>query len=160
MPPPGLVSSLVYCWADPSNPPNQKAMLNPKYPIETARLLIRPFTAGDLEDLFAIQARADVARYLYWEPRTRSQVREVLRQRIPPPPMDADGQVLDLAAELRESGVVIGSLVLLLRSLEHHQGEIGFVFHPDYHGRGLAQEGARVLLRLGFEELGLHRIFG
>jgi len=30
--------------------------------------------------------------------------------------------------------------------------------HPDAQGRGLAIEGAREMLRLGFDELGLHRI--
>ena len=30
--------------------------------------------------------------------------------------------------------------------------------HPDVHGRGLATEGAQEVLRLGFEQVGLHRI--
>ena len=37
-------------------------------------------------------------------------------------------------------------------------GEIGYVFNPDFGGRGFATEAARAMLRLGFEELGLHRI--
>jgi RimJ/RimL family protein N-acetyltransferase len=32
--------------------------------------------------------------------------------------------------------------------------------HPEHHGRGLAGEAAAVLLRLGFEDLGLHRVIG
>ncbi|HEY9339042.1 MAG TPA: GNAT family protein, partial [Kribbella sp.] len=34
------------------------------------------------------------------------------------------------------------------------------VFHPDFHGRGYAAEASVELLRLGFEELGMHRIIG
>ena len=45
-------------------------------------------------------------------------------------------------------------------SREHRQGEIGYILHPDYHGRGLATEAAEVMLRLGFEDLGLHRVIG
>jgi RimJ/RimL family protein N-acetyltransferase len=34
------------------------------------------------------------------------------------------------------------------------------VFHPDHHGKGFATEAAEVVLRLGFADLGLHRIIG
>jgi RimJ/RimL family protein N-acetyltransferase len=135
-------------------------MLKTNYPIKTERLLIRPFTERDLDDLFAIQSREEVTPYLYWSPRDRNEVGEVLKEWMVPPPMDAEGQSLVLAAELAESGRVIGSLFLFQRSLEHRQGEIGFVFNPDHQGRGLATEGASELLRLGFEGLKLHRLYG
>ena len=48
----------------------------------------------------------------------------------------------------------------MYRSELHRQGEIGFVLHPDHHGQGYAGEAACAMLRLGFEELGLHRIVG
>ena len=32
--------------------------------------------------------------------------------------------------------------------------------HPDHHGRGYAREAAQAALRLGFEGLDLHRIYG
>ena len=53
---------------------------------------------------------------------------------------------------------MIGELMLRLKSAESRQGEIGWSIHPDVQGRGLATEAAAELLRLGFEELGLHRI--
>jgi RimJ/RimL family protein N-acetyltransferase len=135
-------------------------MLRVAYPIETARLLLRPYTEADLEDVLAIESRPDVARYLYWEPRSRAQVQMALLRRFPPPPMDSEGQVLELAMEHREAGVVIGQMLLFLRSLEHRQGELGFVLHPDYQHQGLASEGAREMLRLAFQELELHRVCG
>jgi RimJ/RimL family protein N-acetyltransferase len=65
-----------------------------------------------------------------------------------------------LAVVWREVGQVIGEVKLEWLSRQHHQGEIGFVFNPDYHGKGLATEAAKVVLGLGFGELGLHRIIG
>jgi RimJ/RimL family protein N-acetyltransferase len=135
-------------------------MLNISYPIKTERLLLRPFTENDLDDAFAFQSREDVTQYLYWNPREREEVGEVLKQWMVPQPMDADGHALVLAAELQESGRVIGSLHLFQRSVEHLQGEIGFVFNPDFGGRGLATEGAAELLGIGFEQLRLHRLCG
>jgi RimJ/RimL family protein N-acetyltransferase len=45
-------------------------------------------------------------------------------------------------------------------SREHQQGEVGYVLHPDHQGHGFATEAATVMLRLGFEILGFHRIVG
>src|SRR5690349_19569807 len=64
-----------------------------------------------------------------------------------------------LALGLR-GGAVIGDVSLTWVSEAHKQGEIGFALHPDYQGKGLAREAAEVMLRLGFEDLGLHRILG
>ncbi len=132
----------------------------PRYPLTTDRLLLRPFTADDRDALFDIQRRPDVARYLYWEPRSRKEVREALARRATQTRLAAEGDALVLAVVARESGVFLGDVLLWLRSAEHRQGEIGFVFHPDHHGRGYATEASRVVLQLGFEELGLHRIVG
>jgi RimJ/RimL family protein N-acetyltransferase len=60
----------------------------------------------------------------------------------------------------REAGTVVGEAGLKLISRESRQGEIGFVFNPDYHGRGLATEAASSLLMLGFGAIGWHRITG
>jgi len=135
-------------------------MLRPAYPIETARLLLRPFTMDDLDALHAIHSRPDVARYLYWEPRSRREVRKVLTARARGTTLDAAGDTLVLAIERRDSGALIGDVNLRWLSAAHRQGEIGFVLHPDYHGRGYGREAALEMLRLGFEGLGLHRIIG
>ncbi len=133
-------------------------MLTPTYPIATARLKLRPYTPADLDDLYAIQSRADVNRYLYTSVRTRAEVEDVLRQRTVMGAINKEGDNLVLAADL--DGTVIGDVNLSWRSQEHRQGEFGFAFHPDYHGHGYAGEAAIEMLRLGFEGLELHRIVG
>lgn len=135
-------------------------MLRPDYPLETARLVIRPYGADDLDALFAIQSRADVARYLYWEPRELAQTRAGLDKRIRESRLDDEGQALTLAVVRRDTGVLAGEVNLFWLSREHRLGEIGYVFHPDHGGNGLATEAAREMLRLGFEGLGLHRVIG
>lgn len=135
-------------------------MLRPTYPIDTPRLRLRPFTLDDLDALYAIQSRPDVARYLYWEPRSRDEVRAALTGRARLTALEAQGDALVLALERRDSGTLIGDVNLAWRSAEHQQGEIGFVLHPDHHGRGYAREAAVEMLRLGFAELGLRRIIG
>jgi RimJ/RimL family protein N-acetyltransferase len=135
-------------------------MLRPTYPIATKRLLLRPYTMDDLEALHAIQSLPEVSRYLYWEPRSMDEVREVLARRCRRPTLEVEGETLVLAMVLPDSGTLVGDVNLHWISREHRQGEIGFVLHPDHHGHGFAGEAAAALLRLGFEDLGLHRIIG
>ena len=135
-------------------------MLRPAYPILTERLALRPFRDDDLDAFHDIQRRPDVVRYLYWEPRSRAEAKEMLGRRMQQAAIEREGNGLHLAADLRTGAPMIGHFSLLFSSLEHRQGEIGFVVHPDHHGHGYALEGAREMLRLGFEELGLHRIIG
>lgn len=136
-------------------------MVETVFPITTERLIIRPYDDADLDDLFAIHSRPDVARYLYTGPKqNRAEMTATMERRRHRPAFDADDQGWGLAAELAGPGRVIGDLTLLMVSHKHNQGEIGFVFHPDSTGRGLATEAARVLLGIGFDDIGFHRIVG
>jgi RimJ/RimL family protein N-acetyltransferase len=134
--------------------------VRPTYPVPTDRLLLRPFAATDFEALLAIQSRADVARYLYWDPRNAAEVRETLDAKVRATAIVAEGDNLSLAAVLRESEELIGDCSVRWASAEHRQAEIGFVFHPDHHGYGYATEAAGALLALAFDDLKSHRVFG
>jgi RimJ/RimL family protein N-acetyltransferase len=133
-------------------------MLQPEYPVRTQRLLLRPYAPGDVDALYAYHRLPEVARYLERGPLSRAQVQAMVEQRAACSALTEPGQALALAAELAETGDLAGNCVLFWRSQEHQGGEVGYVFNPAYHGRGLATEAAAALLRLGFEGLALHRI--
>ena len=135
-------------------------MLRPALPIETDRLLLRPFTFADRDDALAYNSLPDVARYLYTEPYTEATFADVLAAKTRRVAIDREGDALDLVVVPREVGRVIGEVTLIWRSEQHRLGEIGFMIHPDHQGRGYAREAAEVMLRLGFEGLGLHRVVG
>jgi RimJ/RimL family protein N-acetyltransferase len=127
---------------------------------ETERLILRPYAEADFDALLAMQSRADVARWLYWEARDPEAVRTALAKKLGETALAGDGGCISLAAELKDSSEVIGDCTLWRVSAEHRLGEIGFVFHPDHHGRGYATEAGRELLRLAFAEHGFHRVIG
>lgn len=133
-------------------------MPDPTFPLRTERLLLRPFTDDDLDALHAMFGQEEVVRYLYWEPRTIDEAREMLERIKMMTSLDAEEHGIRLAAVLPDSGTVVGDISLRLVSEEHRQGEIGYVIHPDHQGLGYATEAAAALMGLGFRDLGLHRI--
>jgi RimJ/RimL family protein N-acetyltransferase len=135
-------------------------MLRPTYPLETERLLLRPYADDDLAALHDIERRDETARYLYNQPLDMDATRGLLERRAAMTAIDDDHDELALVAIHRASGARVGHVMLQRRNREHRQGEIGYVLHPDHQGHGYATEAAALLLRLGFEELGLHRIVG
>ena len=131
----------------------------PQYPIETSRLRLRPFTRGDVDAVHSYRQREDVTRYLFDEAMSRESVAEAVQGRIGQTQWTAEGDKIFLAAERKEDFALIGEVSLILRSAEARQAELGYIFNPDYHGRGYATEASRGMLALGFDEAGVHRIY-
>jgi RimJ/RimL family protein N-acetyltransferase len=131
----------------------------PHYPIETERLSLRPFNRGDVDAVYAYRRREDVAQYLFDGPMSHESATEVVVLRAGQFTLASEGDKIFLAVELREPQTMIGEVSLIWRDEVNRQGEIGYIFNPDHHGRGYATEAARALLQLGFDEIGLHRIY-
>jgi RimJ/RimL family protein N-acetyltransferase len=155
------VLSLRWCARGPPGSPSGcsrvRGMLAPAWPIETARLVLRPFQPGDLQ--YAIHSDEQVARHLYNDPRTLDEVQDLLERKIAGAAVDGEGQWLCAAPTLMETGELVGDVSLLWTS-EHRQGELGFIVHPAHQGKGYATEATRPLLAFAFETLGLHRVVG
>jgi RimJ/RimL family protein N-acetyltransferase len=144
--------------------PDEATIFTLTEPISTDRLVLRRYEAGDVDDVHAILSRPDVVQYLYWEVQTRDRVAEVLQRYGGDISLENDNDALRLAitwpgAEGTQTGV-IGEAVLWLRSVEHRQGEIGYLLHPAFGGQGFAREAASALLDLAFSRLRLHRVYG
>src|SRR3954451_7794035 len=99
-------------------------MLRPDYPITTARLLLRPFTPDHLDALNSFQSRADVARYLYWGPRSRAESAAALAKRVHSSTLTKEGQFLAVAVELASTGQLVGERKLEWLSKDRRQAEV------------------------------------
>lgn len=134
--------------------------LAPAYPIRTERLLLRPIDAErDVPAMHAYRSIPQVCRYVPFVPGTPEQLAERLTdpERVRST-IDGEGQVMSLVVELRETGQVVGDLVLFWHSDAHLHAEVGYVLHPDHEGHGYATEGVRALLALCFDDAGAHRV--
>jgi RimJ/RimL family protein N-acetyltransferase len=135
-------------------------VLRPDYPLKTDRLILRPFVDADLDALHAYHQLPEVARYLMWPPRDLDQTKAALKYRAEHPTLEQPGDILVLAVEHQETGVLLGDVNLSWHKEWDRTGEFGFIFDPRHQGKGYAREAATEVLRLGFEEMGLHRIIG
>jgi RimJ/RimL family protein N-acetyltransferase len=132
----------------------------PEWPLRTERLDLRPYQESDLEIFHAMRSDPEVVRYLYEDAQTLDESREKLAARLGLRALVAEGDWLPAAIVERASGDMVGDVGLNLRSIEHKTGEVGFILHPAYHGRGYATEAARALIDWGFRDFGLHRVIG
>lgn len=134
--------------------------MSPDWPVETSRLTLRPFVAGDFEALHAMRASPEVVRYLYEEPISADQTRAVLERRIARAAWAKEGDWLAAAVVERESGVTVGDVALHWVSERDRTAEIGFIFDPRHQGRGFATEAAHALVEWAFGTAGIHRVIG
>ncbi|MFP1625452.1 GNAT family N-acetyltransferase [Streptomyces sp. 5K101] len=133
--------------------------------LETSRLTLRPFAESDADDLLALDNDPEVMRYLNGGRPTTHE--EVLRDTMPAllrhyPCLDGRPGVEGRgywAAQDRGSGVFLGWFEFRpLRADSRDQVELGYRLGRRAWGHGLATEGSRALIRLGFTELGVLRV--
>ncbi|TXS58278.1 GNAT family N-acetyltransferase [Streptomyces sp. t39] len=130
----------------------------------TDRLTLRPFGPQDVDLVLSLDADPEVMRHLNGgRPSTRD---EVERETMPAllrrfPCLDGtrgEGRG-HWAAEDRATGDFLGWFEF--RPTVPDSGEeveLGYRLHRRAWGRGLATEGSRALIRLGFTELGVERV--
>ncbi|GAA4887621.1 GNAT family N-acetyltransferase [Streptomonospora salina] len=121
------------------------------------RIRLRELAEGDAPGLERVYGDRDVTRHLTFPPRSPEQCADVVGSAMSH--AAAEPRTIYLLAAVDGTDTLIG--VGRLGIDEHpHSGQIGFVLRADTRGRGVGGELVRLLLRLGFEELGLSRIWG
>ena len=121
--------------------------------LETDRLRIRPYSEADIPELLPLIGTKEVAATTLRiaHPYTEKDAREFLEFANEP------GKVW-LAITLRNDGRQIGGIGLRIEE-QHQHAELGYWLGAAHWGQGYATEAGRAMLRFGFEDLQLHRIF-
>lgn len=123
--------------------------------LATNRLVIRDFTLEDWAEVHTYASSPLVATHMIWGPNNEADTKEFIQRTID---MQRQSPRVDFefSVTLKSDGNLIGGVGI--HAMEQ-QGEIGYCFHPDYWRQGYASEAAIEMLRFGFEDLGLHRIY-
>jgi RimJ/RimL family protein N-acetyltransferase len=123
--------------------------------LETERLILRRFTAADLDHLFALDNDPQVMRYINGgEPTPR----EVVESDSLPRFMQYDEECPAYgfwAAVTKNTGSFVGWFSFRPNKDSPHEVRLGYRLHKAAWGQGYASEGARALIHKGFTELGV-----
>jgi ribosomal-protein-alanine N-acetyltransferase len=121
--------------------------------LQTTRLVIRPYGEADIAELLPLIGTREVAATTLRiaHPYTEQDARGFLA-------ITKEPDKLWLAITLQTDGRQIGGIGLRIET-QHRHAELGYWLGAPYWGQGYATEAAREMIRYGFEDLELHRIF-
>jgi [ribosomal protein S5]-alanine N-acetyltransferase len=126
--------------------------------LTTERLLLRPLTLEDAPVVQELAGRREIADTTISipHPYSEQQARNWISGHI-----EACAQLKGVVfgVELAHTNQLIGTIGLREIDQEHLQAEMGFWIGTDWWGKGYATEAAKRVIRFGFEELGLNRIY-
>ena len=118
------------------------------------RVLLRRFEVRDVSAVLAYASDPEVTRHLEWDAYDDAATAEAFIRST-----HVGGSIwIARAIVLRATGAVIGGADLRVVSPRDRRGEIGYGLARAHWGHGYATEAAGLLLRHGFERLGLVRI--
>ncbi|MCL2409477.1 MAG: GNAT family N-acetyltransferase [Oscillospiraceae bacterium] len=117
--------------------------------LETERLILRPFNPDDFEAVHSWASNLANVRYMARGPNSEEDTRAFLAR---------TKSGYDFAIVLKESGKVIGSCGIY-PDKNNDTAELGWILHMDHWKNGYGTELAGELIRYGFEDLKLRRIY-
>jgi RimJ/RimL family protein N-acetyltransferase len=129
-------------------------------PLRTPRIRLVPLAEEHLELEVELDSDPEVMRYLTGRGRTRQEVEEVHRRRLAgAADVPGLGYWVGFTGEGFVGWWILGAPGRPDQGPVQGQAELGYRLLRRHWRRGLATEGARELVRHGFEDLGLDRVF-
>lgn len=134
-------------------------MSTPGTRLTTARLTLRPLESADWPAIHAFTGDAEVQRYISGAPLSERETRdliEMLREWEHERPPRARPFVF---IHTSTSQIIGFGGLYWTKCPERWQAELGYTLHRAWWGQRYATEASAALVRFGFTELHLHRVF-
>ncbi|MFS9151415.1 GNAT family N-acetyltransferase [Streptococcus infantis] len=125
--------------------------------LETERLILRPWEERDANDLFQYASKPEVGPIAGWPVHTSVEnSREIIKNYFSAPEI--------YAIVLKETMHPVGSIGLMIGSasdkgIPDTEAEIGYWIGVPYWGQGLIPEAVREIMRHGFDDLNLEKLW-
>ena len=119
--------------------------------LKSERLILRPFSIEDIEDVYEYAKDDRVTEFLTWQSHNNiSETEQVVKEFY----MNEPGIY---AIELKEEEKCIGCIDLRV-DIQNNKGSFGYVMNHSYWNKGYMSEALNLLLNFAFTELELNRI--
>lgn len=129
---------------------------NPFPILKSERLILRDVSSGDVEEVFAIRSDPQTMKYI---PRPLAKTRLDALEHID---MIMKGVLnndfINWAITFKGDNRLVGMICLIRMQPENYRSEIGYVLHPDYHGRGIMNEALQTVVNYAFQVLNFHSL--
>ncbi|UCC51101.1 MAG: GNAT family N-acetyltransferase [Anaerolineaceae bacterium] len=126
--------------------------------LETDRLILREFEGSDWTAVLAYQSDPLYLRYYHWTERSQKDVKRFVKMFLHQQ-QERPRTIFQLAVVPKDKNQLIGNCGIRINNVELREANIGYELDSRFWGKGYATEAAQAILRFGFIELGLHRIF-
>ncbi|MBD2445962.1 GNAT family N-acetyltransferase [Nostoc sp. FACHB-152] len=126
--------------------------------LETKRLSMRDFIESDSPAVFIYQSHPLYLRYYHWANRTQADVDEFVQMFITQQ-TEQPRTKFQLAVILKKANQLIGNCGIRINDSQLQEANIGYELDTHYWGQGYATEAAYAIVKFGFEDLGMHRIW-
>jgi ribosomal-protein-alanine N-acetyltransferase len=100
----------------------------------------------------------EVVKYLTWGPNSEDETKKSLQKQIAFQ-TDKNRKTFVLAVVRNDTSQLIGNALLMIKDEDNKVAEIGYFLHPSHWNKGYGKEVVKGLLKLGFLELNMHRIY-
>jgi [ribosomal protein S5]-alanine N-acetyltransferase len=122
----------------------------------TERLVLRRMELEDADEILFLRSNERVMQYI---DRRKAKTREEATEFIHMIQNLQKNNVSVLWAICLHPGKkLIGTICIWNIDAENYRGEVGYVLHPDYYGKGIMHEAMQKVLNYGFHDLQLHAI--
>jgi [ribosomal protein S5]-alanine N-acetyltransferase len=129
------------------------------YNIITERLLLRPPSIFDADQLFELMSDSKLTRFLTWEPHTNIETTKTVINSL------LDSQLFDKGYHwcILNNNLIIGLISLIdvrrkIRTWTLDRAELSYWIGRNYQGRGYATEASNSVIKFGFLNINLHKI--
>ncbi|MGF7047564.1 ribosomal-protein-alanine N-acetyltransferase [Paenibacillus sp. DS2015] len=120
--------------------------------MESDRIILRPCSIDDAEDLYEFTSDEETTRFIYEPYKDVDQAKRVLANYYLEEPIGK------YALVLKETNKMIGVVEFRVHE-ETKGGELGYTLSRHYWGNGYMTEAGKLILELAFNVLGVERVF-
>lgn len=119
--------------------------------LQTERLILRPVTLADAEDMYEYAKRQDNTYFVFPTHQSIDDTRHAIANYFMAAPLGKFG------IELKEEKKLIGTIEIRV-DMKKLKAELGYAINEKYSGQGYTTEAANEMLKLAFETLELEKV--
>jgi [ribosomal protein S5]-alanine N-acetyltransferase len=120
--------------------------------VEGERIILRPISLDDADDMFEYTSDEETTRFIYEQHKDLNKTKKVIANYF------VKESIGKYAIVLKESNKMIGAIEFRVHEA-NKSGELGYTLSRHFWGKGYMTEAGKLILELAFNVLGLERVF-